>query len=202
VEEKTKPSTLKEQGLYNPAMLAFALPFIYCAIFFLLFVIRAGTPANADLISFTFFVAGVLLGYSIIVLDRLIHALYLFPETEFSKLVQEQWQKKSLSGLARVLNHAGDFQQQLMTRSGLFLVCYLVLAVFVLTSTGSILGIGVIMGMGLRYTLDFWLLSRSPDQFIRQFFWQVKHNFTAQEVRAVVLGWTVFFLIISLLVLR
>lgn len=153
------------------------------------------------LVEFVLFVIGVVMGVNILLLDRFLHAFYLYPEHDFNQLLQEEWRKKNWKGLLHVFRQAEPFQEQLMTRSMVFLLCYLFLAIFVLTSTGSVIGMGVILGMGLRYVVDFWRLSKAPEQFTKQFLWQVKRSVTPQEIRTMVVGSTVLFLVITLLVL-
>lgn len=173
-------------------MTSIALPFLYSVLFFWSF---------PSLVDFALFVVGVVVGVNLILVDRCLHAFYLFPEHDYSKLLHEEWRKKSLRGIVHLLGHAETFQEQLMSRSILFLLSFVFLMIFVLTSTGSVIGIGVILGMGLRYLVDFWRISKTPELFIRQFLWQVKRPFNAQEIRMIVVGWLIAFTIVSLLVL-
>lgn len=167
------------------------LPFVYSAIFFFSF---------PSLLQFVFFVIGVVFGFQILFLDRFIHAFYLYPDTEFNQLVRAYWQKGNYLGAIKALAQAESLQEKLLTRSALFLIVYVLLTLFVLTSTGSVFGIGMMLGLGLHYTCDFWRYSRDTERFTKQYFWQVKRSFTAREIRAFVVGWTVFFIVLSLLV--
>ena len=166
-------------------------PLLYSAVFFFSF---------PSLVSFIIFVIGIFVGSGMIVVDRILHALYLFPENEINVLIREEWRKKNLLGVLNMLQLADPYQDQLMTRSVLFLAIYWLLALFVLTSTGSVLGIGIILGMGLRYTLDFWSVKNQPELFVHQFLWQVRHQFTKQHVERIIVGWTIAFTVLSLLV--
>lgn len=181
-----------DTGIITGMMFSLALPLLYSAVFFWSFL---------SVVDAALFSVGVVSGMNILLIDRLLHAFYLYPEYEFSTLLQGEWRKKNWKGILHLLGQAEPFQEQLMTRSVLFLLCYVFLAIFVLTSTGSIIGIGVILGMGLRYVLDFWRLSKVPEQFARQFLWQVKRQFTPQEIRGIVVVSTALFLVITLLVL-
>lgn len=172
--------------------LSLLLPLLYSAVFFFSF---------PNIFAFAVFVLGVVIGSGIILIDRLLHAFYLFPDTEFNVLIREEWRKKNIFGVLKMLQLADPYQDQLMTRSVLFLVIYWVLALFVLTSTGSILGIGIILGMGLRYVIDFWKVRNQPEVFVHQFLWQVRHQFTKQQVQLIMAGWVVGFTLLTLLVL-
>lgn len=151
--------------------------------------------------SFAFFIFGTYIGFQILFFDRLLHAFYLYPETEFNQLVRALWKNKDYLGVIKALAQAETLQEKLLTRSVLFLIVYVVMTVFVLTSTGSVVGTGLMLGMGLHYTYDFWRYSRSPEKFAKQYLWQVKKSFSDQEIRGFVIGWTVFFVIVTLLVL-
>lgn len=171
-------------------MISLALLVAYCAVFFL---------SISQPILFIQFVVGVVTGFFVVYVDRILHAFFLSPEEEFNQLIQEQWRKRSFSGLIRLLYHAEGMQQGLLTRSVLFLAAYIILTVFVLTSTGSILGGSLILGMGLRYSFDMFNLMKTPEVFIKQFLSQVNHQFSRSDVRSITLGWVLGFIIVSAL---
>lgn len=152
-------------------------------------------------VSLLVFVIGCVIGFQILFLDRFVHAFYLFPDTEFNTLVRELWKKKEYVGVIKALMQAGTLQQKLLTRSIVFFIVYLLLTIFVLTSTGSVGGIGLMLGMGLHYTYDFWRYSQSTEQFRTQYLWQLKRPLSEREIRGFVVGWTVIFVVISLLVM-
>ncbi len=169
------------------------LPFLYSALFAFKF------PGGWG--SFGLFGVGVWVGFQLLFLDRVVHAFYLYPDTEFNTLVRSLWIKRDLKGMFRALTQAETLQEKLLTRSALFLIVYIFLTIFVLTSTGSAVGIGVMLGMGLHYTADFWRYSQNPQQFAKQYLWQIQRSFSPREIRAFVVSWTVFFVVLSLLVL-
>lgn len=169
-------------------MLSLIILTAYCAIFFF---------SVLQPLLFAQFVTGTILGFFFIYLDRLLHAVYLAPEEEFSKLITEQLRKGSVVGFIRLLMQAEGLQKNLLTRSGLFMGVFLVLAIFVLTSTGSFLGIGLILGMGLRYCFDMWYLMQTPELFVQQFLVDVKINFTVQDVQRITLVWIIGYTCVS-----
>jgi len=168
------------------------LPFLYSLLFI-------GSFPN--FLSFGLIILGVFIGFQILFFDRVLHAFYLYPETEFNQLVRSLWANKDYVGVVKALVQAETLQEKLLTRSTLFLIVYLLMTVFVLTSTGSVIGIGLMLGMGLHYTYDFWRYSRFTEKFTKQYLWQIKRSFTDREIRGFVVGWTVFFVLLTLLVL-
>jgi hypothetical protein len=169
------------------------VPFIYSAFFFFSF--------PGGVINFGLFVIGVLIGFQILFADRIVHAFYLYPETEFNTLVRELWKRGDVKGMLKALAQAETLQEKLLTRSALFLIVYIFMTIFVLTSTGSVVGFGIMLGMGLHYTVDFWRYSKDPKKFAKQYLWQVKRVLSPQEIRAFVLGWTALFILLSLVII-
>jgi len=150
--------------------------------------------------SFVFFIVGICIGFQILFFDRVLHAFYLYPESEFNRLVRSLWSNKNYIGFVKALSQAETLQEKLLTRSTLFLIVFVLMTIFVLTSTGSIVGTGIMLGMGLHYTYDFWRYSGSQEKFSKQYLWQVKKTFTDREIRGFVLVWTAFFVLLSLVV--
>lgn len=59
--------------------------------------------------------------------------------------------------------------QQLITRSPLFLAVSIPLTLFVITSTGSPIGLGLVLAMSLWLVLEMWQLRPQPVEFQRRF---------------------------------
>lgn len=85
----------------------------------------------------------------------------------------------------------------LVTRSLLFIGALLPLGLFMLTSTGSELGTGLVMGL-LFNTLDkWWNWRRQPEIFNQKVFFQFGRQLKANEINAlvailtVIVGWFV-----------
>jgi hypothetical protein len=172
--------------------LHFFLPLMYC----LLFLLRFHEP-----LSLFQFCLGVGIGFSIFIIDRIVHAFFIQPELEFSKQIQAAWHAKNYRLLVNILATAGSKQTHLTTRSLFFLLIYIGMSLYVLTSTGSILGMGLILGIGLHFCLDFWWYKRDTTQFDDFFLWQLKKKLQPQEINYVVYGFTTFFAVMTILVL-
>ncbi len=74
---------------------------------------------------------------------------------------------------------------QLITRSPLFLLIYIPLALFVVTSTGSRIGIGLILAMGIILTLEMWELRQNLPAFQQRFGQYLVHSFTLQQIQII-----------------
>lgn len=99
--------------------------------------------AVSSWLTWTWFVAGVAIGLAIMIADELF--LYRFYADKTPKAMQ------------------------LITRSPLFIFAYPVLAVFAITSTSQVLGIGVILGLGLTLVVEGFQFRTRPAEFHQRF---------------------------------
>lgn len=89
---------------------------------------------------------------------------------------------------------------QLVTRSLVFVGVYIPLAFFIITSSGSPLGMGLVMGIGLGLALEMWLWGVHPELFQQRFGWQINHHFSATNVQQVTALFAVVLVVLSMLV--
>jgi hypothetical protein len=151
---------------------------------------------------FLLFTFGVHLGFGLFFFDRFLHVFFIQPEHDLSQQVKAAWQKKNFPQMIRLVVAGRALQEKLVTRSILFFICYVAMAIFVLTSTGSILGSGIILGIGLHFCFDFLRYRQDIHRFHQHFLWQLKKKLGEQEITALVASFCVFFIILSLLVIK
>lgn len=82
------------------------------------------------------------------------------------------------------------------------MICFMALAVYVVTSTANNLGIGIVLGIGLHYCLDLLMYHPHHEFFSEQFLWQMKRKFNATEVKWLVGGFLLYFVMLTLITLR
>jgi hypothetical protein len=99
----------------------------------------------------------------------------------------------------RWYNERFSAAQQLITRSLLFVGVYLLLALYIVTSAGSSLGSGLVMGLGLGVVLEMWLFKQDVGEFQNRFAWQVNHVFTPVHVTRLVQLFSVFMAVLTVL---
>jgi hypothetical protein len=90
-------------------------------------------------------------------------------------------------------------QVHLITRSPMFIAAYVPLAVFVITSSGSAIGVGLIQGIGLLLTWELLKVRKDPVAFNARFY-QEQHQVTHQESMWISVGIAAFFVVISLMI--
>jgi hypothetical protein len=137
---------------------------------------------------------GGVVGTFLIDLDHLLYVLFIYPSEEASKrvrqLVNQRFYKEALLLL---INTRGE-RTKLAFHNALFQPVLYLLCFFVLTSTGSLLGTGLVMAMALRLLKDeIVLLLRGKEEELRRWlFWQVPTEVTLRQQK--------FFVIIMLLI--
>lgn len=86
---------------------------------------------------------------------------------------------------------------RLVTRSILFIISYFGLALFLITSSGSNFGIGIIMGIGLILGLEMWH-SKLYIEFFNQYFIQSKKLWNKSDIDMFIKVFWSFYLFISI----
>lgn len=148
-----------------------------------LFAIRSGWW-NFDLsiiASWIWWILGVVVGVLLLFADRIVYT-YSYPGAQISQ--QFAWyikEKKYLKGL-ELLDDRRLEQERLTFRSALFMVIWVPLSFFALTSTTGLFGKGVVMGLMLHILADAWRLQRSdPRRLHVRLFWLIKREITDEE---------------------
>jgi hypothetical protein len=88
-----------------------------------------------------------------------------------------------------------------ITRSALFVLLLFPLTLFMLTSTGSSTGTGLLLGILIGLALEMFTLRLAPDEFKSRFLLQVKRNFSAEEIQWLAMIFCAFSVIVSLTIL-
>jgi hypothetical protein len=81
----------------------------------------------------------------------------------------------------------------------LFVASLIPLSFFILTSTGSALGIGLVMSLFLGIILEMWQYRDNQKIFNERFWSLVKKKLDLNQVRAVMISLFAYFLFLSLL---
>lgn len=87
---------------------------------------------------------------------------------------------------------------RLVTRSILFIMSYFVLSIFLITSSGSAIGMGLVMGIGLVLSFELWN-SRNYVDFFNQYFIQSKKKWNKVEITNFIRFFLVFYFLVSFL---
>ncbi len=156
------------------------LAVIYATLVFLLKGLFPLSPLS-NYFSWVLWYLGVTLGVLILFLDRIVYT-YSYPGTQIAQ--QFSWyinQKKYLTAFSLLYDRRLE-AERLTFRSALFVILWLPLAFFALTSTPSLFGKGVVMGIMLHILADSWRLQKSdPRRLHLRLFWLIKRQFSDEE---------------------
>ncbi len=86
-----------------------------------------------------------------------------------------------------------------LTRSILFVLLLIPIGVFVLTSTASVLAIGLFLGITSSLVSEMVMLYSEPQQISEKYLWQLQRSLSDLEVQRIVLGMVLFLVTFSFL---
>lgn len=127
---------------------------------------------------------GGLVGWLMVWLDCLVYIYWLHPETQVSQYIRYHFDRKNFKVGWRLLEQRQGEMEELTLRSALFQIAWVILALFALTSTASIFGKALVMGLGGRILLEEWQGYLSDKQTLKRLlFWQIKRQISNQELQ-------------------
>jgi len=152
----------------NNHLLASLLIFVLVEVVWLLFGSFSVLKAIA-------LILGLLLGTFLLDLDHLVYWFFLKPDLAESKQAKEYWQKRDFKSILSLLGENHKTHTSLVFHHFLFQGLLLVLTFFVLTSSNSVFGKGLVLAVNAHLLVDIytdlkkdsnhlktWLFARSP----------------------------------------
>lgn len=131
----------------------YLMPLVYAVVFYFIKIL----PDEVTLSSTIFFLSGFYLGNLLLWADgRFLYPFYNELRTE---------------------------PKQLITRSVVFMIAYVFLALFVVTSSGSYIGTGMIFGIGLTLLSELYVLRTDSAAFHQKFLFQLKRQLSPLELQ-------------------
>lgn len=148
-----------------------------------------GWPPSWQMLTWSWWLLGVVFGVLLLFLDRLVY-VYSYPNEQLSQTAAYHYQQKDYKQMLEVLYLRKEDQNKLTFRSALFMAIWVPLSFFALTSTTGLFGKGVVMGIMLHILHDAWRMQRAnPAKLNERLFWQIGRPVTQQE--QVVFMWVV-----------
>ena len=153
--------------------------------------------------SFTFdlgllwWLLGAVVGFLFVFTDRFVYSFLMKPDEALGTRLKDLFVgKKFDEGLILLLNERHE-QKELVMRSFLFVVVWVVMAILTLTSIISPFGRGFMLGIGIHLVFDlifdyFWNKER-----FEQWFWQIKRVVSPEEKRWFVIIVSTAFILLS-----
>jgi hypothetical protein len=129
------------------------------------------------------FMVGSIIALGLGLVDRFVYAWWLYPFEQSSIQIQYWTRRRDVGAVAGLLVNGGLSQQKLIFRSLGFAVVWILLALYVASSTGSIVAMGIVMGLGFDLTLSIIKDWNNPGKLTAWFCWQIKRPLSSREVR-------------------
>lgn len=140
---------------------------------------------------------GALIAAGFMVFERLLHFLWLHPELDESKHLAALLKSKDYRAIFRSLISQNMHAACLLGLSVLFLASWMVIALFIVSSSASFLAKGLVMGIGLRPTLLMLKQWNQPNKLSEQLFWQIKRPLSDKEIHTLSFIFIAFFGLLS-----
>jgi hypothetical protein len=146
---------------------------------------------------------GALLGTFLLDLDHLIYWFYAHPEAEDSKYAKVLARTGNYKGLYSLLVRYHQTHNRLIFHSVLFQVILLIVAFYVLTAGGSLLGSALVLSMNLHLLKDEWFdyLGKRKEELTDWLFWQVREIPVSKYLNVYLVVVTLVFLLLSALII-
>lgn len=142
---------------------------------------------------------GVLVGFYLPIVDHIIYAYILRPELEVSGRIRSLVSIKKGRELVSYINQTASERQKLIIHTAYFQVVFLVLTFFILTSSSSLFGRGLVYGFSLALFVTQVFYFRSNGNLDR-WFSEMKITLDANKTKLYLyaVGFVVFILSIIL----
>jgi len=125
--------------------------------------------------------------------DRLIWVYYTRPKDSLSVKVKGLIKDKKVWEAFETLKSRGHEQDKLAMSNVLFLAVWCVLSFFVMSSSPSWFGKGVIMGIGLSLVYGIWEDWDDQEKLMGRLFWPIKRRVKQNEMQIVLAVFLGFF---------
>ena len=110
-----------------------------------------------------YFLIGGVFGTLLPDIDHLIYVYFLRPHELGSQRVNYMLQKNDFIGSAKLLVDTREERKKLIFHTALFQLLFLLLALFVVTSSGSIFGAGIVLAFFLHLLVDHYIDYKSKE---------------------------------------
>jgi hypothetical protein len=129
------------------------------------------------------FLVGNIIAWGLKLVDRFVYAWWLYPYEQSSIQIQYWTRKRDVKAVLGLLTSGQLQQQRLIFKSLGFAVMWVLLAAYVASSTGSIMAMGIVMGLGFDLGWSIVKDWKYPDKLGSWFCWQIKRQMSIREVR-------------------
>ncbi len=146
---------------------------------------------------------GGLVGTFLLDIDHLLYTLWIYPQELTSIRARNLIEQRRFKDALILLADTHEERTRLVFHSVLFQLVLFVFCFWVLTSTGSLFGTGLVMAMALHLLKDeFELLLLGREEYLRKWlFWQIKTEVSFYHQKLFVVLMLIVFLGLNLLLI-
>ncbi len=143
---------------------------------------------------------GGLLGTFLLDIDHLLYSLVVYPHHLTSMRVRHLLEQRRLREAFVLLGNTREERIRLNFHNALFQSIFYLICFFVLTSTGSLFGAGLILAMALHLLKDeLWNLLEGREEYLRSWlFWPIRGQISLAGQRLFVVSMLLIFLGLNL----
>lgn len=124
---------------------------------------------------------GVMVGFLFVFLDRFVYSVISKPDETLSLRIKELFgQRNFVEGVRLLLAERYD-QKELVMRSAMFLVVWIVLAFLTMTSVINFFARGLVLGIGIHLIFDLIFDFVKDKERLDLWFWQIKRTLEPEE---------------------
>jgi hypothetical protein len=134
-------------------------------------------------LSYGLWLVGIALSFGWKSVDYLLYGLYSNDDDQAGVAMRQAYQTKQLGLVLQTITVWKPQMKQLISRSIFFVTLLPFLMLFVITSTGSALGAGLVLGLGLQVFLDILYWYDQPERLRTLYLSQVKEAWSDREIR-------------------
>ena len=132
-------------------------------------------------LSLLWWLLGAMLGFMFVFLDRLVYSIFSNPDGTMSMRIKELFGRKNFIAETRLLLSEGYDQKELVMRSAMFVVVWMVLAIFTATSVTNFFARGLMLGIGTHLVFDLIYDFARDKERLDLWFWQIKRTLEPEE---------------------
>ena len=145
------------------------------------------------------FLIGGFLGLFMFWVDRFVYIYMTKPHEQLSMQVKMLIGRNAYQDAVRLLLQRRFEQTRLSMNNILFIGVWLVLALFMVTSSISQFAQGMVMAIGLKLVVDVYVEFDRPEVLVARLFWPVARNVNFEEAKWVVGALWIGFLVASVM---
>jgi len=132
-------------------------------------------------ISLLWWLLGAMIGFLFVFLDRVVYSIFSNPNGTLSLRIKELLDRKNIPERIRLLLTERYDQKELVMRSAMFMVVWIVLAFFTATSVTNFFARGLVLGIGTHLMFDLIYDFIKDKERLDLWFWQIKRTLEPEE---------------------